>query len=176
MRLVGMLPFESGAEPVESLGWRVGYRAYIKVTNHALIIPIEDSARTVLMRILPRRRSVANISKKDVHTALTGNATDAAFCSMFQFVTVSHPDDIKDRKKQGKLRQHAIRHGIQRSKAERAKKNGVFVAVEMDRKTGQPRKTPTVALTITPAVSLLDPFNTLCGSPERLRRLMRHRK
>jgi hypothetical protein len=98
---------------------------------------------------------------------------------MFTFVSVSHPDEIKDRKKQGKLRQHAIRHGIQRSKAERAKKDGSFVPVVMDEKTGRPMKRTlpqVVSLTNAPSIGLLDPFNTLCGCPERLRTLMRHRK
>jgi hypothetical protein len=98
---------------------------------------------------------------------------------MFTFVSVSHPDEIKDRKKQGKLRQHAIRSGIQRSKAERAKKGGVFVPVEMDEKTGRPiKRTPpkTSSLSNAPSISLLDPFDTLSGCPERLQALMRHRK
>jgi hypothetical protein len=100
---------------------------------------------------------------------------------MFEFVSVSHPDEIKDRKKQGKLRQHAIRSGIRRSKAERAKKEGVFVPVESDARSGRPAKQtpPRVSsggsLTNAPSLSLLDPFNTLCGCPERLRSLMRHR-
>jgi hypothetical protein len=96
---------------------------------------------------------------------------------MFTFVSVSHPDEIKDRKKQGKLRQHAIRSGIQRSKAERAKKASVFVPVEIDEKTGRPMKrTPpkTGSLTNAPSIGLLDPFNTLSGCPERLQALMRH--
>jgi hypothetical protein len=97
---------------------------------------------------------------------------------MFQFVTISHPDQIKDRKKQGKLRQHAIRNGIQRSKADRAKKNATFVSVEVDGKTSQSCNkiaAPTVAMTKSPSIGLLDPFNTLCECPERLRTLMRHR-
>jgi hypothetical protein len=98
---------------------------------------------------------------------------------MFTFVSVSHPDEIKDRQKQGKLRQHAIRSGIQRSKAERAKKGSVFVPVEMDEKTGRPMKRmapKTGSLTIAPSISCLDPFNTLNDCPERLQTLMRHRK
>jgi hypothetical protein len=98
---------------------------------------------------------------------------------MFTFVSVSHPDEIKDRKKQGKLRQHAIRCGIQRSKAERAKKGGIFVPVEMDEKTGRPMKrTPPKmsSLSNVPSIGLLDPFDTLSGCPERLQALMRHRK
>lgn len=98
---------------------------------------------------------------------------------MFAFVSVSHPDQIKDRKKQAKLRQHAIRNGIQRSRADRAKKEDTFVPVEIDGKTGQPiKRTPPDAgpLTKAPSASLMDPFDTLCGCPERLRTLMRHRK
>jgi hypothetical protein len=98
---------------------------------------------------------------------------------MYTFVSVSHPDEIKDRKKQGKLRQHAIRNGIQRSKAERAKNGSNSVYVEMDGETGRPiKRTPPKlsGLRNTPSISLLDPFNTLCACPERLRTLMRHRK
>jgi len=112
------------------------------------------------------------------HTTASRN-THSATCIMFAFVSVSHPDEIKDKMKQGKLRQHAIRSGIQRSKADRAKKEGVFVPVEVDGKSGQPiKRTPpknATALTRTPSVSLMDPFDTLCGCPERLRTLMRHR-
>jgi hypothetical protein len=96
----------------------------------------------------------------------------------FEFVSVSHPDEIKDRKKQAKLRQHAIRNGIHMSKAEKAKKDGVFMPIEVTGRTGQPvKRSPPKAgsLTIAPSVSLMDPFNTLCGCPERLRNLMRHR-
>jgi hypothetical protein len=99
---------------------------------------------------------------------------------MFAFVTVSHPDEIKDPKRQGKLRQHAIRNGLQKSKANRAKKNGIFVPVEMDGDMRQlEKRTPPqagVSLTTAPSNSLLDPFDTLCGCPERLRTLMRHRR
>ncbi|KAL5121658.1 hypothetical protein ACEQ8H_000344 [Pleosporales sp. CAS-2024a] len=103
---------------------------------------------------------------------------------MFTFVSVSHPDEIKDRKKQGKLRQHAIRAGIQRSKAQRAKKEGVFVAVEMGNKTAHEAKKRTrpdeichaLSVTASPSLSRMDPFDTLCGCPERLGNLMRQRK
>jgi hypothetical protein len=98
---------------------------------------------------------------------------------MFAFVTVSHPDEIKDPKRQGKLRQHAIRNGLQKSRANRTKKNEVFVPMMIDGNLGQleRRTTPQVggSLTNAPSNSLLDPFDTLCGCPERLRTLMRHR-
>jgi hypothetical protein len=98
---------------------------------------------------------------------------------MFAFVTVSHPDQIRDPKRQGKLRQHAIRNGLQKSRANRAKKSGIFVPVEMDGDMRQleKRMPPKVGVSLTPAPSncLLDPFDTLCGCPERLRTLMRHR-
>jgi hypothetical protein len=95
---------------------------------------------------------------------------------MFAFVTITHPDEIKDRKKQGKLRQHAIRNGISRSKAERARKDGGIVSGEIGGRRGrQPMRQQTTAFTKTPSIGLLDPFNTLSGCPERLRTLMRHR-
>lgn len=97
---------------------------------------------------------------------------------MFAFVTVNHPDEIKERTKQGKLRQHAIRSGILKSKAERAKKEGVLVPGEVTRKTRQSnRRTPDNATTLTkaPSLSLVDPFDTLCGCPDRLGQLMRQR-
>ncbi|KAH8733198.1 hypothetical protein GQ44DRAFT_821411 [Phaeosphaeriaceae sp. PMI808] len=93
---------------------------------------------------------------------------------MYEFITLSHPDEIKDRKKQGKLRQHAIRNGIKRSKADRAKKEGIFVPAEMDGRRKQPQDQTRLSITKAPSVSLLDPFNTLCGCPERLRSLMQH--
>jgi hypothetical protein len=99
--------------------------------------------------------------------------------AMFVFVTVSHPDEIKDPKRQGELRQHAIRNGLQKSRAKRAKSNGIFVSVEMHGDMRQlEKRTPPhtgVSLTTVPSNSLLDPFYTLCGCPERLRTLMRHR-
>ena len=90
-------------------------------------------------------------------------------CAMYAFVSVSHPDEIKDRKRQGKLRQHAIRNGIQRSRAERAKKDGVFVPVEMDGRTTQAtkRSSDSVALTKAPSVSLLDPVRHAVWLPRK---------
>jgi hypothetical protein len=105
----------------------------------------------------------------------------SACAIMFTFVSVSHPDEIKDPKKQGQLRQHAIRAGIQRSRADRAKRDGIFVPVNGDGKKKSRRPPERVApldagsLTNAPSISLLDPFDTLCGCPERLRTLMRHR-
>jgi hypothetical protein len=98
--------------------------------------------------------------------------------TMFAFVTVTHPDDFKDQKRQGKLRRHAIRNGIKKSRVDRAKEEGIFVHADIDEKTGQLRKwaPPKVgSLMNSPSISLLDPFNTLSGCPERLRALMRHR-
>jgi hypothetical protein len=97
---------------------------------------------------------------------------------MFAFVTVTHPDEIKDQAKQGKLRRHAIKNGLKRSRADRAKKDGIFVHVKIDENTGQlTKRVPRNVgrLIKSPSISLLDPFNTLCGCPERLRALMRHR-
>ncbi|CAO2649613.1 Nn.00g069980.m01.CDS01 [Neocucurbitaria sp. VM-36] len=96
---------------------------------------------------------------------------------MFQFVTVTHPDQIKDRKRQSALRQHAIRNGIRRVKADRVQGKDMLVLADIDRKSTElcERSTPpAVNLCQTPSKSLLDPFNALRGCPERLHAIMRH--
>jgi hypothetical protein len=90
----------------------------------------------------------------------------------FKSVTVSHPDQIKDRKEQGRIRQHAIRSGLQRSQADRANRRELFVHFRA--RQGR-QKQPSVVLTKAPSLGLMDPFNTLCACPEKLRTLLRHR-
>jgi hypothetical protein len=107
------------------------------------------------------------------------SSTIALLYSMFEFVTVSHPNEFRERKKQATLRQHAIRKGLERSKAARVQEQGGFINVGFDSKTYQSTKRPRElvnVLTKSPSVGLLDPFDTLCNCPERLRRLMQHRK
>jgi len=98
--------------------------------------------------------------------------------SMFQFVTVSHPDQIKVRETQGVIRQHAIRRGIERTKYGRSKKK-VIVNVatfhSKEKQLAEKKIPPGSTIARTPSAGLVDPFYTLCGSPERLRSLMRHR-
>lgn len=97
---------------------------------------------------------------------------------MLEFVTITHPDQIKARKIQRAIRQRAISNGIMRRRGEQAEKLENFVAVTVHRKTKQPAEKitpPVTAVARAPSVSLMDPFHTLCGSPERLRCLMRHR-
>jgi len=96
---------------------------------------------------------------------------------MFQFVTVGHPEEIKDRKKQAKIRRHAIRNGIQRKSAKRAK-NNPFVFIEFENQLGQASKqcAPLAVITNAPSKNSPGPCDTLGGSPERLWDLMRHCK
>ncbi|KAI8930411.1 hypothetical protein NX059_012491 [Plenodomus lindquistii] len=89
----------------------------------------------------------------------------------FKFVIMSHPDQIKDRKKQEIIRQHAIRNGIRRSRADRAERRDLFVPFRVKE---QRRKRFPAVLTITPSIQLIDPFDTLCACPEGLRTLLRH--
>jgi hypothetical protein len=91
---------------------------------------------------------------------------------MFKFVTVSHPDQVKERKKQAGIRQHAIRNGIQRSRADRAKRRDVFVSFNFEEKRQWKASN---AIPTAPSIGLMDPFDTLCGCPEKLRTLLRHR-
>lgn len=93
---------------------------------------------------------------------------------MFQFVTVTHPDEIKDRQRQKKLREHAIRSGIQRSKAKKLKDKGDVVACHVkdgvkEHEEGVREESARVALTRTPSISLLDPFDTITRPSGRLR-------
>ncbi|KAL1793754.1 hypothetical protein ACET3X_008736 [Alternaria dauci] len=85
--------------------------------------------------------------------------------------SMSHPDQIKDRKKQQGIRQHAIRSGIQRSRAERSQHRELFVPFIAKEKR---QKQSSMVLPHAPSIGLLDPFNTLCACPERLRNLLRH--
>jgi hypothetical protein len=91
---------------------------------------------------------------------------------MFKFVTVSHPDQMKERKKQAGIRQHAIRNGIKRSRADRAKRRDTFVPFDVEEKR---EKKASNAMMKTSSIGLMDPFDTLCGCREMLRTLLRHR-
>ncbi|KAJ4303030.1 hypothetical protein N0V90_001921 [Kalmusia sp. IMI 367209] len=97
---------------------------------------------------------------------------------MFEFVTVSHPKEVRDHKREKRIRQHAIRNGIQNKRKEEAKRNENFVTVDIDARTGKLRKNakPENAVVMAKQVSggLLDPFDSLPGDGERLRSLMAH--
>jgi len=97
---------------------------------------------------------------------------------MFKFVAINHPSETRDRTRQERIRQHAIRNGIQNKRKQEAKRNENFVSVDVDAKTGKLRRNPrqVTALTIPRPVAggLLDPFESLPGDGERLRALMAH--
>ncbi|KAF1971725.1 hypothetical protein BU23DRAFT_170683 [Bimuria novae-zelandiae CBS 107.79] len=97
---------------------------------------------------------------------------------MFEFVTVNNPHETRDQKQQKRIRQHAIRNGIQNKRREDAKRNENFVAVGIDSWTGKLRSVqPRDGIAIAKPVSggLLDPFDSLPGDGERLRALMTHK-
>ncbi|KAF2715313.1 hypothetical protein K504DRAFT_487022 [Pleomassaria siparia CBS 279.74] len=97
----------------------------------------------------------------------------------FQFVTISHPDEIRDEKNQSQIRKHAIRSSLRKSRdgAEQRREN--FVAVQVatnghDLKMRQIR-TGKVPMVIPPSSARADPFDALPGCPDRLRVLMGHK-
>jgi hypothetical protein len=99
---------------------------------------------------------------------------------MFHFVTVNHPSEVKDQGRQAGLRQHAIRSGLRSKKALNAKRNDNFVAMEIDARTGKPKKIShgkDVTRVSRPIdADLLDPFDALYGSGKPLRTFMLHSK
>lgn len=97
---------------------------------------------------------------------------------MFEFVVVSHPDEVRERNQQRKIRQHAIRRGIETSRATKAtlEKDVMVTTRNIQAKAAMwTELANATTFTQTPSVSLLDPFDTLCGNSERLRSLLRHR-
>lgn len=95
---------------------------------------------------------------------------------MFQFVTVGDPHEPHDHKKQRRIRQHAIRSGIQNKRREEAKRNDNFVTVDIDIRTGRmkQRLVPNNAMVMAKPLSsgVLDPFDSLPGDGRRLQTLM----
>ncbi|KAF1994212.1 hypothetical protein P154DRAFT_527224 [Amniculicola lignicola CBS 123094] len=97
----------------------------------------------------------------------------------FQFVTISHPREIKEKKTQRKIRGHAIRTSVKNNRKETIRKSENFIVVTgapQDRKDA-PRKprNKAQALVKTPSRGKMDPFNCLPGNGERLRLLMSQR-
>ncbi|OAL50878.1 hypothetical protein IQ07DRAFT_404956 [Pyrenochaeta sp. DS3sAY3a] len=96
---------------------------------------------------------------------------------MFQFINVGHPDEIKQKRNQRSIKQHAIRRGIEKSKPERDRRKDVFVPVKFDDANELAHRTKAILsprFMRAPSMALMDPFDTLCASPERLRVLMNH--
>lgn len=93
---------------------------------------------------------------------------------MFQFVTVGHPHDTRDKKQERRIRQHAIRNGIKNKREEKARRNQNFVPMDFDTQTGKLKKNNTAVISRPISGGLLDPFNSLPGDGERLRGLMVH--
>jgi hypothetical protein len=98
----------------------------------------------------------------------------------FQFVTVSHPDQIKDKKQQSTIRRHAIRSSLKKNRDDAAERRENFIALEVSSKVhGLVKKRMGVglgkiSLVVTPSNGRQDPFNTMPGSTDRLRVLMGH--
>jgi hypothetical protein len=96
----------------------------------------------------------------------------------FQFVTISHPDQIKDKKKQSTIRRHAIKSSLKKNRDNAAERSENFVGLEV---SGNGRglimnrtRMRKVALVSSPSNARQDPFNTMPGSADRLRVLMGH--
>lgn len=102
----------------------------------------------------------------------------------FQFITVSHPDQIKDKKKQSTIRRHAIRSSLKKNRDDAAERRENFVALEVSSKVhglvkrrmgvGMGVGLGKISLGVTPSNGRQDPFNTMPGSVDRLRVLMGH--
>lgn len=97
---------------------------------------------------------------------------------MFEFVTINHPHEMRDRQRQKRIRQHAIRNGMQNKRKEEAKRNENFVTSGIDVQTGKlrldVRPNPLMAIAKHPSGGKLDPFDSLPGDGEHLRSLMAH--
>ena len=97
---------------------------------------------------------------------------------MFQFVTINHPREMRDQNRQKRIRQHAIRNGIQNKRKEEVRRNENFVTSGIDAQTGKLKRDVrlSTAMAIAKPVSggQLDPFDSLPGDGERLRSLMAH--
>ncbi|KAF2795664.1 hypothetical protein K505DRAFT_9936 [Melanomma pulvis-pyrius CBS 109.77] len=97
----------------------------------------------------------------------------------FQFVTVSHPDQIKDKGKQNTIRRHAIRSSLKKNRDDAEKRRENFVEVEVSAKghglikkrTGMEKE----SVGTSPSAARVDPFDTLPGSPDPLRVLVGHK-
>jgi hypothetical protein len=108
------------------------------------------------------------------HPRLNNTSFHVQLSRMYHFVTINHPSEAKDRKRQTELRQHAIRSGIRSKQVESAKCNENFVAAEVEngklKKIRNKKKVAGVARPID--ADLLDPFDALYGSGKRLRKFM----
>ncbi|KAF2446178.1 hypothetical protein P171DRAFT_253923 [Karstenula rhodostoma CBS 690.94] len=95
---------------------------------------------------------------------------------MFQFVTINHPHEMRDRQRQKRIRQHAIRNAMLNKREEEAKRNENFVTSGIDPQTGKlrldVRPSPAMVIAKPLAGGRLDPFDSLPGDGERLRSLM----
>ncbi|KAF2659045.1 hypothetical protein K491DRAFT_713055 [Lophiostoma macrostomum CBS 122681] len=95
----------------------------------------------------------------------------------FQFVTVTNPTEIKDKRHQKTIRAHAIRTTLKKTRDKAVQSQSNFVAIEVDPHDHSLIKkrvqTKAVPITPPPSAGRLDPFDCLPASPERLRVLMR---
>lgn len=58
---------------------------------------------------------------------------------MFEFVTIIHPDEIRNGQHQKRIRQHAVRTGKQNKWKEEASRNDNFITSEVETRTGKLR-------------------------------------
>ncbi|KAF9776750.1 hypothetical protein IL306_005041 [Fusarium sp. DS 682] len=120
-----------------------------------------------------------------------GNGYLVLFESMFGLVHLSHPDQPRGCQHRGRISQNAspiIETQRQKKTWDRDSYGNVDIAdVKLTDATVVGTGTVAAAqptwldgLTVDPVLqvssNLLDPFDTLCESPERLRQLLRHRK
>jgi hypothetical protein len=97
-------------------------------------------------------------------------------CTMFHFVTINHPDEAKEQKRQTALRQHAIRRGIRERKGKSAKKTDKagFDEVEEGNKSTRGESSRADMLRVARPIDagFMEPFDALYGSGEQLRTLV----
>lgn len=100
----------------------------------------------------------------------------------FKFVTLTNPDEIKEKRHQSVIRGHAIRTSAKKMRVEAVRSRNNFVVVEIDPRDHRPKKRhnkdkPRVVqqtLSRSLSSSRMDPFDSLPACPERLRILMRN--
>ncbi|KAF2729389.1 hypothetical protein EJ04DRAFT_502503 [Polyplosphaeria fusca] len=103
----------------------------------------------------------------------------------FQFVTLTHPDAVKNKANQNLIRAHVKRGSLLKSRQEDVKKGRQFIPSgqrPQERNSNTRRKKSRAESRVetrpelekSPSLGQLDPFDCLPESPERLRQLMRH--
>jgi hypothetical protein len=95
---------------------------------------------------------------------------------MFHFVTINHPDEAKEQKRQTALRQHAIRRGIRNRQGRSAKKTEKAVSEKAEENNERTRDGSSTADMLRVArpidAGFMEPFDALYGSGKQLRTLV----